>query len=418
MPMKYFFQRMALYAIVLLAVSCKGKSGQEKQSDNIPPFPTFDLQQEYAKKEMSYQDIAEVEYIPLETNDSSLISSTRYMFVSEKMIVALESKEGNIIFFDRKGKYLHSFSHKGESGEEYLDASRMTVDFAAEEVYIYDYRGVATSYIQVYGFDGTYKRTFKYPTVKLLKITDYDKDHLFAEDETFMFARQDGKNVKEPTHTPYGLISKQTGEIKTFPLYVEERINGTFVETTLDTETEWRGITINFPLSPVSVAGSRIVISDFGLDTIYTCHDGRLQPIAAKSNRVTEMKSTIMTEVCALTDRYLLLCTQDKRLLTKTPSISVPDPIYLLYDRTTGETCNILFQNADGITYTESVNEMSLWPHSSHAILPPNTMRMAYKPDFLLEKYEKGELKGRLKEIASQLDIEDNPVLVLVRFKE
>ena len=45
-------------------------------------------------------------------------------------------------------------------------------------------------------------------------------------------------------------------------------------------------------------------------------------------------------------------------------------------------------------------------------------MRMAYKPDFLLEKYEKGELKGRLKEIASQLDIEDNPVLVLVRFKE
>jgi hypothetical protein len=36
----------------------------------------------------------------------------------------------------------------------------------------------------------------------------------------------------------------------------------------------------------------------------------------------------------------------------------------------------------------------------------------------LVEAYEKGELKGRLKEIAAELDVEDNPVIMLVKYKK
>ena len=36
----------------------------------------------------------------------------------------------------------------------------------------------------------------------------------------------------------------------------------------------------------------------------------------------------------------------------------------------------------------------------------------------LVEAYEKGELKGKLKEIAAKLDEEDNPVIMLVKHKK
>ena len=36
----------------------------------------------------------------------------------------------------------------------------------------------------------------------------------------------------------------------------------------------------------------------------------------------------------------------------------------------------------------------------------------------LVEDYEKGKLKGKLKEIASKLDKEDNPVIMLIKYKK
>jgi len=36
----------------------------------------------------------------------------------------------------------------------------------------------------------------------------------------------------------------------------------------------------------------------------------------------------------------------------------------------------------------------------------------------LVDDYEKGQLKGRLKEIASKLDEEDNPVIMLIKYKK
>lgn len=37
---------------------------------------------------------------------------------------------------------------------------------------------------------------------------------------------------------------------------------------------------------------------------------------------------------------------------------------------------------------------------------------------FLIDSYEDGHLSGRLKEIASNLNEDDNPVLMIIAFKE
>ena len=41
-----------------------------------------------------------------------------------------------------------------------------------------------------------------------------------------------------------------------------------------------------------------------------------------------------------------------------------------------------------------------------------------YGPEGLINHYKKGELKGRLKEIAANLREDDNNVVVLMRYKE
>ena len=192
-------------------------------------------------------------------------------------------------------------------------------------------------------------------------------------------------------------------------VHVESRLRNQSMHTTVLDEYHTQTVCFTLPMYPVSKNEGEIFVADFGLDTIYAVKDKQWAPIAVKVNRLTPQNSVIMTEVCMRTDNYMLLATNDKGLMTKVPR-------YLLYDRASGKTETIAWFNRDGVSKEETLN--GLLPTSSRSVLPANTMRFAYSANFLVEKYGKGELSGRLKEIASQLDVEDNMVVVLVKFKK
>lgn len=406
MGMKIFNYSILLSCLLLVA--CQDKPA------SIAALPTFDLEKAYAEKPLLLQDIADVEYIPLETTDESVLSGTTYLSMDEKDIVIYDSKTFTFFIFNRKGKFEKAFCHKGESGEEYNNTNGMAVDFKAREIYTFAYGGLAPSRIQVYDFDGRYVRTLNIPELTLLQIHDYDAEHLFAVDMTYV----DGEGNDKARKQPYYLVSKQTGEMKQLPLLVAERSgSGLLWKVTDDGNNTVFSTYLYFPHYPISTSGGRIIIADFGLDTIYTYHNDKLKPVAVKQNRVTKHGSTVMTEVCALTDRYLLLCTGDKRLQGENPP-STPDPQYLLYDYHSGEINRVILENADGIAYKDLFENLSCMPHCALGDYPTGYAKAFFRPDFLLEKYEKGELKGSLKEIASRLDIEDNPVLAIIKFKE
>ncbi len=400
-------------AIVLIAASCQGN--QKQNVNMVQGIPTFDFQAEYPVKELAFQDVADVGYIPLETTDSSLISSVQYMFVSDNEIITHNYQTGSVIIFDRTGKYKSSFSHQGESEEEYVYALGMTVDFDAKEIYIFDYRGLAPSKVKVYSFTGDYLRSLPTPDRLRFEIVDYDTNNLFAED--IAYTDLDLPQSSKPSQEPYYLISKQTGEIQPLKLHVNDRLRNQINETTMLEPDYSQTVSINIPIYPVSKSGKEIFVADFGLDTIYSLQAGQWTPVAAKVNRQTSHGSVIMTEVCMQSEKYLLLYTFDKRLLTKNPP-STPDPVFYLYDKASGKIEIVELFNRDGISYKETLSLNAGLPCSSHSILPANTMRFCYSSSYLLEKLEKGELKGKLKEVAEKLDVEDNPVLVLVKFKE
>ena len=387
-----------LLAGCLFFASCK----ETQKTGNIP---TFDLQKEYPQRELAYQDVANVEYIPLETSDSSVLMSLAYTFISDDKIIIFDARNVGYVIFDHSGKYLGSFSRKGQSGTEYVNIWGQTVDFDLEEIYVYEQRYGLPGFIKVYTFDGEYKRLWTVPKEISINIVNYNKDYLLVED----VLRVDWDD-RDPSHDPYYLMSKKTGKLQPLRLHVEDRFRNNLFYPKKVSETFTSVTNVSFPIYPISQCGKQLFVADFGLDTIYSLNNKHLVPIAAKKNRTTLKGNKFMTEVCMMTDKYLLLHVLDK-LITQTPK-------YYLYDRENGKIEQVMLYNRDGISALETVSVRGLLPSCANGVFPTHTVAFQYGAGYLLEKLKKGELKGKLKEVAEKLDVEDNPVLVLVKFKE
>ncbi len=78
-----------LYAAFIFAflAGCSG-DGQYKEA----LLPQIDVNEEYPEKEIFLQDVADIEYIPLETNEEMLFQGT-IAAVSDKGILGVSNKE-------------------------------------------------------------------------------------------------------------------------------------------------------------------------------------------------------------------------------------------------------------------------------------------------------------------------------------
>ena len=92
-------------------------SPQSKTGD----LPVIDFSKSYPKKEIILQDMADIEYVPLETTDDVLLSERAVLsYVSDNYILVHEPERGDIYVFNRTGKIVSHFNHKGQSGREYI----------------------------------------------------------------------------------------------------------------------------------------------------------------------------------------------------------------------------------------------------------------------------------------------------------
>lgn len=113
----------------------------DKDIEISTQIPVLDVTAQFSKKEIILQDIASLDYIPLETTQEVLLrnNSNSIRFVSDSIIIATNSKTGFCYFFDSTGKVKSYFNHVGESGEEYSNLVDCIVDDTQKEILIYDY---------------------------------------------------------------------------------------------------------------------------------------------------------------------------------------------------------------------------------------------------------------------------------------
>jgi hypothetical protein len=376
---------------------------EKMEEETTISLPILDLEKKYPQKVITLQDIADVEYIVLESHNEALISAP-YTVVTDSMIITYSPLEDNVIFFQRNGKFSHSFNRKGQSGEEYTMVNDMRVNIATKEIYINDNR---KGCVQVYTYNGEYIRTLKIRKgsgngYMIGSIYNCNKSNLLAED----WYNVDEMKEQSTNHQPYYRISTSDGSISRLPLFIEKRIRDGFHGYDEELDKFW-GMGIGF--SPVAYINEELIIADFGLDTVYSYKENLLTPIAVRKNRMKSENVPIIAGIEAITDEYYLWYAVEKDI----KKTIWPDWTYL-QDRRTG---NCIQTKLVDKNITDKKHRFRSRPSANGYTVPKHHIMQYYPAYILIELLEEGKLQGELKEIASKLTEEDNPVIMLAKFK-
>lgn len=401
----------ALYASLLLyscgANNANRQDGKEDASTEQTQkakkeqgLVTLDVTKDYPEKKIVLQDLADVKYIPLETKKNALLPNSAGClgYVSDSLIVARTS-DNEIVLFNGDGSVRSSFRHVGQGSKEYQYIIGMAVDPKAQEIFIVDY--LLKYRMQVYSFTGQYKRTLPIPYKMILNsLQDFSADCLLACD---MDVNQGISNRAKP----YMLLSKKTGEIvKELDIHFTKRMSNRMSKPFGENQT----ISAALGYDPIVRCEDSYVIGDLSADTIYTyTPQGVLSPMLVRTPPVLSMETpkVLLPDYRAGSYFFFYLVDFEFDFETRT---GFPDK-YMVYDYAAGKTyvCKLVNRDCEEqeIQLGDGGVTNKAWNTACYTI--PSSM--------LIEQSEAGKVHGLLKEIAAGRTDDDNPVLVIVRFK-
>ena len=352
---------------------------------------------DYPIKELILQDFMDVEYIALETNDD-FINQGFVQSIGQKIIVVKNGiNDGDIFIYKRKtGEAIRKFNHKGQGAEEYVAISGIVLDEDKYEMFVTDN---VSRRMLVYNLDGKYLRSFKFQKNAMYKkIYNFDKQNLICYDFS---SSNEGQS--------FAIISKQDGsitqeiqipfeEIKTIYIFLRDEAN----------DMTYGAAPYIYPIIPVP--NNNWILVEPSSDTIYSySSEYEMKPFLTRVPSIQSMNPEVFLLPSVVTDRYCFM-----EIVKKEYSFSTGKGFpstFLMYDRQEKSIFRYTVNNAD-YSYKNIVN-MVLSPESSEV-----AFYHKIEPSGLVDSYKKGELKGKLKEIASKLDPEDNPVIMLIKHKK
>lgn len=385
---KLLFVSLALYLAV-------GALAQTKQAAS--KLPVIDVTKDYPEKKLILQDIATIEYIPLETSDKVLLDgvATLHCSFTDHYITTYNAQEGQIFVFDRKGKICHTFNHKGGSGEEYNYPFQVRLDEKAKEIFLLD----VGNKIQVYSIDGKYKRTLTLPQdVRVEIMYNCDDQNLLCYD-SYMLDRPG----KQPNSRPYMLVSKKDGTISRLPVTIHNRVgNRTYIQQGEQTAV------MSMTVYPISNYGSEFILADLAGDTVYSYRNHRLTPLFVRTPKADASEPRLIMECNSKVGRYLLMSTVLKKLDPKKQRFDTKD---FAYDTVEKKVYDLNIEDRDYLP-AGSMRTTGLL-----SALPEHSVFNAIDADRLQDALEKGKLAGNLKKVAEKMTVDDNPLLILYTFK-
>lgn len=142
---------------LLLGFLLLGFIGCESKQNSSLENPVIDVRTALQKETLISlkSDVERIEYIPLETTDSCLISNLLSLQISKDFLFMYNGKSKQVFQFDRKGKFVRQVSRWGNGPGEYGQVGDLAIDNERGELYIIQYGGSAL----VYSFDGNFLRS-------------------------------------------------------------------------------------------------------------------------------------------------------------------------------------------------------------------------------------------------------------------
>ena len=378
-----------LYTITLLLasmlLSCGGGKGEAQKQKVSDGLWTFDVTKKYPTKEIYIQDIADVDNIPLETNDSILWRGREVLYLDDDYIVGANRNNG-VYFHDGKGKVLNMFNKMGQGPKEYLDMYKVQYDKKSDEIYIND-----MFKYYVYDKEGNFKRSFQ-----------GIEDKLYSRIEQFFILNED-ELIQYNYNNHYTRVSRLTGEhLGDIKLGV--------ADSTTTLHFRKNNMIFNTIVSHFTKDKEGYIITSFSSDTTYLLTSNlQLKPIGVRIPPVSSQDVPVFLLPVKNTPRYYFMSTIKKE-------DSFPVKAYMM-DKKTNQIYYLkdYFKNKD---YIGLKVHLDMFGPSVLADLPNNVCVQSLNITKLCEAYEEGKLSGKLKDIAANLKEDDNPVLMIIKFRE
>ena len=377
-----------------------GCGGGSKQSTG--DCIMVDVTKSYPIRELILQDFMDVEYIPLETSDEFLTQGSVLAIGNNIIVVRNRINDGDIFIFDKiTGKGLKKINRRGQGPEEYTGVAGIVLDEDIGEIFVND---ILTEKLLIYDLDGMFKRSFKHKEGAMyMHIYNFDRDNLICYDGSFDY---DNKG----SMYPFLIISKRDGSIsKEIQIPFKEKINTRLMVRDGDMVYSSSPDTY-YPI--ISYFDNWILVEPSS-DTIYSyLPDHNITPLIARTPTIQSMNPEVFLFPSIFTNRYYFMGTAKKEYdFTTQQGFPGTD---LIYDRQENALFEYTVYNDDYVNKTL----ISIKPSRPRPVNKDIATWQVLETYQLVEAYAKGELKGRLKEIAAELDVEDNPVMMLVKHKK
>ena len=372
---------ISMIAFVAMSVSC-GPSADTG-------IMTIDVEKNYPKKELAIHDLWEVEYIALETDSTFLVPGGQPYHVGENKLGFVDNRTGNLLFFNAKtGKKAFCINRKGPGPEEYKSVGALVMDEKAGEIFAWT---IFDGTFQVYDAQGKHLRTLPMHNKRkdeYLYITNFinlDDDRLLCS----------SNNMKG--YAVHYQQDKKTGLTTLVDSIPNERYVSEYIFAQKD------GVTYSTApnLTPFVHTSEGLVYADHSNDTLYRMtYEMTPSPFIVRTPRVKETEPNKILRFNDETDDWMFLSS-----------------IEMAYDFSKNEglhQTNYGVEKASGGIYELKF----IHPDYEGKEYSPTALNARYYPaDELLTALEEGKLKGKLKEIASTLDEEDNGVVMLLKQK-
>lgn len=388
---------VTILAVILFVmagcVSCKQSATQDYD------FITIDVTTSYPKKELILQDFMDVEYIPLETTDD-FITMAHIEAIGKNVIIFRNrnrATDGKIFIYDRNGKGLRIINRLGQGVEEYSFLLGITLDEDNNEIFINDH---CSGKIFVYDLFGKFKRSFSHKENNWYRLVDnFDRDNLICQTAGL---EEEAKNI-------FLIISKQDGSItKEIEIPFKEKKSTTvqFID-----EAEQRFFSTGPGNQEFIPFLDNWLLVEPSSDTIYKLlPDYNIIPFIVKTPSVKSMNPEVFLFPGVITDRYYFIQSVKKEYDFEAKK-GFPR-IDLMYDKQENTIFEYVMYNDDySNRKTVNLGQKIFFVNNNIAFL------QKLEASEIIEAYEKGELKGKLKEIAAGLEEESNPVIMLVKNK-
>lgn len=370
----------------LLSVRCDFKDSNE--------ILEVDVTEKYPLKKFYLQDILDLEYIPLETT-SDFLTQGRILDVTESKILMANSRSGDLFIFDRaNGKALSKINRRGEGPEKYVFLMNALADDDKNELFVYD---AFRRTMLVYDMSGDFKRSFKLGTEIILnQFHDFNSDYILCQ------------NTYDPSMSQsvnsFFLLSKDDGGLTFLDIPYEKRISTSVMRKEGDM------IYGNSPKNSQVVSSLEgWLLMEPSSDTIHIFQpDQELVPFCTRVPSIQDMRPEVFLFPAALTPEYCFMQSVEKKWDFENNEGFKSEN--LLLDRIKGTIHRYEIYNRD---FEGQEIDLSMGSFHKNIVLA-----LSMNPFDLIESNNSGKLEGRLKEIASGLGEEDNPVIMLAKPKK